>query len=109
MTSHAIAGALSAAGRITKTVNKGLVQVLEDDEFLIKRENRQRREHHRFLRRIGGDVWCGLYGAVSGVFLDPYHGARKGSVEGFLAAGANRISWQHNCQTGSRGALRCHR
>lgn len=64
LTSHAIAGAFGAAGRITKTVNKGLVQVLEDDRFLERRERRHAATNAASntgsLRRMGLDVFNGV-------------------------------------------------
>ena len=80
--SHTTSGALSAVGRITKTVGRVSV-LMVDDAFLEARERRHAKHTQGPLRPVL-DIAAGVSGAVTGLVMDPVRGARADGVGGFF-------------------------
>ncbi|GAB5369232.1 hypothetical protein AAMO2058_001387800 [Amorphochlora amoebiformis] len=83
----AITSAFGAAGMVTGSLSKGLAVLSMDDEFIKqnKQSNKTKPKHlGEGLLAGAKSVGMGVFGGVSGIFVDPIKGAKKDGVEGFF-------------------------
>jgi len=84
---HTITGVFGAASKVTGSIGRGVATLSMDEEYTIERNNDLKKAPRHVgegLARGGKRLVLGVYRGVTGIFTDPYQGARRGGVGGFV-------------------------
>mmetsp|Transcript_29417 Transcript_29417/g.49853 ORF Transcript_29417/g.49853 Transcript_29417/m.49853 type:complete len:654 (+) Transcript_29417:257-2218(+) len=89
-----ISSAFGAAGMVTGSLSKGAALLSMDDEFIQQNKQSQKaKPKHIGEGLLSGakSVGMGVFGGISGVFLDPIKGAKKEGFGGFFKGTAKGL------------------
>ncbi len=92
--SNAISGVVGAGGKITGSLGKAVAVLSLDDEFVkTAGQSSQSTPEHlgEGLKGAGSQFFGGIGKGISGLFVDPYKGAKEGGMKGFLGGVAKGV------------------
>jgi vacuolar protein sorting-associated protein 13A/C len=87
LAAHVVGGIAGSVGKVTNTLNKGLLQLSGDTEYIHKKEIKDIRQKPtgaidglgKGLKGLGTSIW----GGVTGIVMKPVQGAKRDGVGGF--------------------------
>jgi hypothetical protein len=87
LVSNSLHGVSNATSKLTGTIGKGVTMLSFDDEYIKKQKQEQRRAPHNVsegLQAGGKSLFKGVVRGVTGVFTQPYKGAKSDGAPGFF-------------------------
>ncbi|KAL4496109.1 hypothetical protein ABPG72_015531 [Tetrahymena utriculariae] len=84
---NTMAGAFNSVNKITGSLSSGISALCMDEEYLRERDRmRSKRPKHLVDGAVQGvtSIFSGVANGITGVFLKPFEGAKKGGALGFL-------------------------
>lgn len=80
-------GAFGSASKVFSSVSKGLLFITDDAEYINKREEDNMDKPKNVIDGVGlglKSTFTGIASGITGVFENPYKGAKKDGVVGFM-------------------------
>lgn len=84
---NTMAGAFNSVNKITGSLSSGISSLCMDEQYLEQREKmRQKKPKHIGEGAVQGvtSIFSGVANGITGVFLQPFQGAKAGGAKGFL-------------------------
>lgn len=84
---NTMAGAFNSVNKITGSLSSGISALCMDEEYLLERDRmRSKKPKHIVDGAVQGvtSIFSGVANGITGVFLKPFEGAKKGGALGLL-------------------------